>query len=917
MIKKTLTVNGVERTVITDSRCTLANAIRENVGLTGTKVGCGKGECGACSVIMNARLVRSCVVRFEDVPDYSDITTIEGIGTPGNLHALQLAWIVHNGAQCGFCSPGFIVSAKALLDSNRNPTREDVRDWFQKHHNACRCTGYQPIVDAVMDAAGVILGEVNPGDLAFKIPEDGRIWGTRHPRPTAVARVTGTMDYGADLGIKLPKGTLYLALAHSRISHGEILAIDTSEAEKMDGVFTVLTYRDVKGHNRIVASSDNPHNKNDGMDRPILCDRKVFQYGDAVAIVCADTERHAREAAAKVKLDVNELTPYLNAPSAMAPGAREIHPGIPNVFYTMKNIKGGDTGPIMSGAPYVVEGEFYTQRQPHMPVEPDVGFAYMKDDGALVIHSKSTMLHRHHAMIHGGLGIPADKLVLANPPGVGGTFGSKLMPSNEALLGVACLATGRPVVLRFDYEEQQTYTGKRSPFFIRLRMAANADGKLVALVGDWTVDKGPYADFGEFLVQRAAQHLGAGYAIPNIYGEGRVVFTNHCYGSPMRGFGSPEAEFASESLIDVLAEKIGMDPLEFRYRNVYRDGDTTPAGSKPDVIVLPGLIDMLRPLYKTAREKARNESTRERKRGVGVAIGIYKSGLERNDSSEVWLELTDRGVTVYACWEDPGQGGDVGALITTHESLRPLGIAPDQISFVMNDMSIAPNSGPSGASRQQVLTGGAIKAASTLLMAAMRRKDGTYRTYEEMIAESIPTRYVGRHSTEGRPGDMGTGQGVEYPNYMYSLFMAEVEVETATGKTRVLKMTACVDIGVICSRLAVDGQMRGGISQGIGLALSEEFEDVERHSTMTGAGFPFIKDVPDDIELHYQETYRPNGTYGASGCGELPNTCPHGAIVNGIYNACGVRITSLPARPEKVLAGLRAKDRVSETALLC
>jgi aldehyde oxidoreductase len=317
---------------------------------------------------------------------------------------------------------------------------------------------------------------------------------------------------------------------------------------------------------------------------------------------------------------------------------------------------------------------------------------------------------------------------------------------------------------------------------------------------------------------------------------------------------------------------------------------------------------MLRPLYKAALEKARHESTPEKKRGVGIAIGIYKSGLERIDSSEVWLELTDHGVTLYACWEDPGQGGDVGALITAHESLRPIGIAPDRISFVMNDMGIAPNSGPSGASRQQVVTGGAIKAAATLLMEAMRRENGTYRTYEEMIAEGIPTRYVGRHSTQGRPGDTETGQGVHYPNYMYALFMAEVEVEVATGKTRVAKMTACVDIGVICSRLAVDGQMRGGISQGIGFALSEEFEDLERHSTMTGAGFPFIKDVPDDIELHYQETYRPNGTYGASGCGELPNTCPHGAIVNGIYDACGVRITSLPARPEKVLAGLRKKE---------
>ena len=905
MIKKILNVNGVEKTVLAIPDATLANVLRENLFLTGTKIGCGRGECGACSIIMNGEVVRSCIVRLKNVPDHAAVTTIEGVGTPQNLHALQLAWIAHNGAQCGFCSPGFIVSAKALLDENRNPTREEIRDWFQKHHNACRCTGYKPLVDAVMDAARVVRGECEAEDLLFKIPEDGRIWGTRHPRPSALARVTGTLDYGADLGIKLPGDALHLALTQARVSHAEILSIDTTEAEGMPGVFKVLTHKDVKGRNRMISEVHNPHNLSDGLDRPILCDDKIFQYGDAIAIVCADTGAHARAAAAKVKVELRELPPYMSAPAAMAAGAIEIHPGTPNVFYTMRNIKGQDTLPIMAEAPYVVEEEFYTQRQPHMPIEPDVGLAYMKDDGTVVIYSKSTALHRHHAMIHGWIGVPQELLVLANPPGVGSTFGSKLGVTCEALLGVACTATGRPVFLNYDYEQQQTSTGKRSPFFIKLKMAADKDGRLLALEADWTVDHGPYADFAEVLVQRCGQHLGAGYGIPNIYGEGRAVYTNHCWGSPMRGFGSPQAEFASEVLIDALAVKAGMDPLEFRYKNVYRAGDTTPAGSTPDVIVLPGLLDMLRPLYAAALKKARIESTAERKRGVGISIGIYKSGLEFPDSSEAWAELTADGVTIYNSWEDPGQGGDIGSLTCAHESLRPLGIPPERIRLVMNDMSLVPDSGAAGASRQQVITGAAIKMACERLIEAMRKQDGSYRSHDAMIAEGIPTRYAGKHRTHGRPGDIETGQGVEYPNYMYALFMAEVQVETATGKTRVMKMTMCTDVGVICSRLAVEGQMYGGIAQGIGFALSEDFEDIKKHSTMTGAGFPFVKDIPDDIELHFQQTPRPNGTYGAVGCGELPNTSPHAAVVNAIYNACGVRITSLPARPEKVLAGLK------------
>jgi aldehyde oxidoreductase len=907
MIRKVLNVNGVEKVVIVEAGATLAEVLRENLFLTGTKVGCGKGECGACSVIMNGKVIRSCITRMKQVPEGAAITTIEGIGTAQNLHALQIAWIVHNGAQCGFCTPGFIVSAKALLDENTKPSREEVRDWFQMHHNACRCTGYRPCVDAVMDAARVVRGELKLDDLAFKIPSDGKIWGTKHPRPTAVARVTGTLDYGADMGLKLPGRPLYLALAQAEVSHGKILSIDTSEAEKMPGVFKVLTHKDVKGNNRILGIVNMPTNKGNGLDRPILAEDKIFQYGDAVAIVCADTEAEARAAAKKVKIQIEKLPAYMSAPAAMAPDAIEIHPGTPNVYFTIKNIKGEDTKPIMASAPYVLEDSFYVQRQPHMPIEPDVGLAYMNDDGVLTIYSKSTALHLHYAMIQAGIGIAPDKLALANPPGVGGMFGYKLSPTSEAMLGVACMATNRPVVLKYDYYQQQTYTGKRSPFFINLKIAADKTGKLLAMEGDWTVDHGPYAEFGDLLTVRGAQNMGVGYHWPAIRSEGRTVCTNHSWGAAFRAYGAPQSEFASEVLMDKLAEKIGMDPLELRYKNVYREGDTTPSGCAPDVIALPGLIDMIRPKYQEAQKRAKKESTGKKKRGVGVSIGIYGCGTDGPDASEAWAELTADGVTIYDCWEDPGQGGDVGTLITAHEALRPLGISPDKIKLVMNDISLAPNSGPSGASRQQVMTGQAIKHACEQLVSAMGKGNGMFRTYEEMVAEKIPVKYIGKWTAPAVPCDLETGQGNPFSVLQYGVFMAEVEVDTDTGKTRVVKMTLAADVGKVASRLAVDGQLYGGIAQGIGLALSEDFEDIKKHSTMTGAGFPFIKDIPDDIELLYQETPRPHGPFGAGGCGELPLSSPHASIINAIYNACGVRITKLPALPEKILAGLKAK----------
>jgi aldehyde oxidoreductase len=905
MIKRNITLNGMNKTVVADPEASLADVVRAQLGLTGTKVGCGKGQCGSCSVIMDGKLIKSCVTKMKRVKEGSCIVTIEGLGTPDKLHPLQLAWTVHGGAQCGFCSPGFIVSAKALLDENDNPSRDQVRDWFQKNRNACRCTGYKPLVDAVMDAAKVIRGEMTSAELAYKLPLDGRVWGTAYPRPSAVAKVTGTIEYGADVICKMPAGTLHLALVQAKVSHAKILSIDTSEAAKMPGVAKVITHKDVKGKNRITGLITFPTNKGDGWDRPILCDEKVFQFGDAIAIVAADTEANARAAADKVQVSLEELPAYMSAPAAMADDAIEIHPGTPNVYYEQKRAKGADTAPLMASAAHVVEGSYYLQRQPHLTMEPDVGFAYFDDQGSLTIHSKSIGIHLHHAMICAGLGAEPEKLRIVQNP-AGGTFGYKFSPTMEALLGVAAMATGTPVALKYDYYQHITYTGKRSPFFVNLKYGADKDGKIMAMESDWIVDHGPYSEFGDLLTVRGAQFIGAGYGIPNVRGLGQTVCTNHAWGSAFRAYGSPQSFWASESLMDELAVKLGKDPLELRYLNVYRPGDTTPTGQTPEVFSFPEMIDKMRPLYTKALERAKKESTPEKKKGVGVSIGVYGCGLDGPDASEVWLELTEDGVTLSSAWEDHGQGADMGALGTCHEGLRPLGIAPDKIKLVMNDTATVPNSGPSGGSRQQVMTGNAIKNGCEMLLNAMRKPDGKYRTYAEMKAENIPLKYSGKWAASMCTPCDENGQGNPFPVYMYGVFMAEVAVDTKTGKTQVEKYTVVADIGKINNKLVVDGQMYGGVAQGIGLALSEDFEDLKKHTSLVDCGLPFPKDIPDDFTIIYVETPREHGPFGAAGVGELPLTSPHAAVGNAIYHATGVRIRELPALPEKVLAGLQA-----------
>jgi aldehyde oxidoreductase len=905
MLKKTLFLNGAYMTLLVNSDASLADVLRGQLLLTGTKVGCDAGQCGACSVIMDGKVIRSCVTKMKRVPDNAAITTIEGIGTPANLHPLQRAWILHGATQCGFCTPGFIVSAKALLDEQPNPTREGVRDWFQRHRNACRCTGYKQPVDAVMDAAKVLRGEKKVDDLIYKPPADGKVWGTKHPRPSAVAKVTGTLDFGADLGLQLPDDTLYLALVQAKVHHANILSIDTSEAEKMPGVNKVLTYKDIKGDNRIRYILMIPGNRSDGKNRPILCDKKVFRYDDPLAIVCADTEAHAKTAAEKVKVELEELPAYLKVEEAMAEDAIEIHPGTPNVYFVQKIAKGEETEPFFKKADYVVEDEFYEQRQPHMPLEPEVGFAYLNEEGKLVIHSKTCTIYGNHGQIHEGLGIAPDKLIMVQNPS-GADFGHASTITMQPLLGLACLATGKPVFLKYDYRQQQTSTGKRPPCTGKLRLAADKEGRLLAMEEDFSTNFGPYADIGDLTTVFGTQFMGACLDIPNIRGQGRTVSTNHAIGAAFRGMGSTPVQFFTHVLMDELAEKIGIDPLELYYKNVYRPGSTMPTGQAPDVYTLPEMLDILRPKYKAALERRKHESTSNLKQGVGISLGTFICGAPGIDQAQARVALMpDGGVTVYATWEEHGQGADMGVLGTAHEALRPLGTPPEKIGLVMNDTSITPPSMGSLASRSQVVTGNAIRVACEMLLDAMRKEDGTYRTYEEMVRNDIPVEYTGGWSKDDGYVDENC-QGNSNSINQYAVFMAEVEVDTTTGKTKVLKMTCVADIGKINNRLVVEGQFYGSLSQAVGLALSEDFEDVVKHASLVGGGFPYIKDIPDDMELLFVETPRV-GPYGAGGCGEIGLTSPQAAIINAICHACGVRITKLPALPEKVLAALKAK----------
>ena len=908
--KRWLNINGANKAFVCDPDDSLAKVLRQ-MGLTGTKIGCGVGVCGACSVILNGKLVRACIKKMKSIEEYSTVLTVEGIGTPTNPHPIQQAFVTFGGIQCGFCTPGFIVSTYALLQENPSPTREEVRHWFTVNKNACRCTGWKPIIDCVMAAAKVMRGEATIDDITYHVPADGTIYGTAIPRPAALAKATGTCDFGDDIALKMPRNTAYLAPVMPGVHHGKIISIDASEAEAMPGVYKVLTAKDVKGTNTIMMPVPHPRSKIDGFDHKVINDDKIYRYGDVVAVVAAETQELAREAAKKVKVQIEELPAYMSYLEAIAPGAIEIHEGSPNEYLRLPLIKGEDTRDVLDESEYVVEGSFYSTSQPHLIIEPDVVQAYMDDEGTLTIHCKTLALDVFLGVVPPTIGIPADKLRMIENP-TGASFGSSMTQRSACIAGAAAMALGRPVSMTLTYAQHNAFVGKRCAHYSNARLGCDKDGKLTAAEYDFVFDHGAYSEMADMLGSKAQRFPYFGYNVPNVRALVRLGYSNQTYGTPYRSYGNAQSYTMSEAMMDMLAEKAGIDPFEFRYMNMVEEGDLNLNSVPYHEYPFKRMMDAMRPYYnemKAEAEKKNAENIPNKKYGVGIAIGGYNV-TGGADHSEVAIGLDpDGGVTCYNTWEDQGQGSDVGSLVLTHEAVKALGVPVEKIRLVQGDTAQAPLTGAAGANRSHYMAGSAIIDGANKLIAAMKKPDGTYRTYDEMVKEGIPTKYVGVHDTAAicEELDPNTGAGDPTAQYNYCNFMALSEVDTETGVTNVLRYIMFYDIGKVGSVQAVEGQGYGSLVHSLGFALSEEYIDDAKHAQITQCGFRYADDVTDDIELVNLEGPRKNpAPFGSVGCCEGFQSAGHMAIINSIYNACGVRIFDLPAKPAKVKAALDA-----------
>ncbi len=887
MKKINLTINGRPQQVVASSDMVLLDLLRDHLHLTGTKESCDrKGQCGACTVIVNGKAVLSCLTKVTKL-DGADVISVEGLGTPDNPHLIQEAFVLAGAIQCGFCTPGMIMASKALLDKNLDPTDEQIKHALRR--NLCRCTGYAKIIDAVRLAGRFLRGEITPDEIRPK-PTDAKM-GVSHPRPSALAKACGTAQFSAD--INMP-GAAEIAVVRSPHFHATIKSIDCTAAEALPGVIGTMTAKDIKGTNRLKYIVD---------DRPILCEDRVRTLGDAVAIVVAETREQAKVAAGAVKVDYEPLPEVRSPEQALADDAPRIHPERPNLCFSQPLIK-GDADAAFAAANIVVEKHFSTQINHQAPMESENAVAFMEGEGdeeQLVVMGRSINIHLHMAMLQEALGFENIRYEEAFS---GGQFGIKLEVIGEGIAAAAALKFKRPVRYLPSQAESMLITSKRHPFDMQIRLGADSDGHFTALSMDITVDNGAYHSNGNVVINRALNMLTSSYYIPNLKVASKLVYTNNPWGSAARGAGPPQAHYALECAVNMLAKKLDMDTLTLRRLNSLQPGQSKATGYVVDQWAFEGVCDAIKPAYERARKDAAGSaSLGPIKRGVGLGAAAFGIGFPGDKSiSTVELEANDR-VTVYAAAADPGEGNDS---MLSQLAAQVLDLPLDRIRVDTRSTERTAAAGPASGSRITYMVGGATVDALKKLKTAMDEV-GT-STHAAFTAAGKPTRYVGHKTViETAPLDPETGQGPSAESDVHNIQLAEVEINTETGEVKILKLTAAVDSGPIINPNNLEGQMQGGMDMGVGYALRERFEAGKTTDWRTFS-FPTMK-TAFDMEVITRETPRNHGPLGATGVGEMAMVSTAPAVINAIFDACGVWITDLPATPEKVKAAIMAAEK--------
>lgn len=900
-------LNGERMLLHTDPRRRLLDVLRDDLRLTGTKEGCGTGHCGTCYVLVDGEVTKSCLTPLAKVSG-KRVTTIEGIGSPSSPHPLQQAFVRRGAIQCGFCSPGMIIAAKALLDANPRPSPQDVARGLSG--NLCRCTGYTKVIEAVLEAAGILRGDDRP-----RLVEEPRAVGGRVPHLDALAKGTGLATYAADLAME---GMFHAAVLRSPYPHAIIRSIDTAAALNSDGVRAVLTAQDIPGVNRVGRMY---------RDQPVLAEGKVRHVGEPVAVVAATSRLGARRALGKIKVMYSPMEPIFDPTRTLAEEAPRIHEG-GNLLVSYR-IAQGDVAKGFDQADVILEDSFSTTFVEHAYLEPEAGLAYVDEGGILTICSPIQNPHFAQAEIARILGVESEKVRIIHTT-CGGAFGGKLDLSVQGVLALLAHRLQKPVRLVYSRRESFASSAKRHPFRMRYRLGATRDGRLNALQVELVADTGAYASAGPAVLLNATIHASGPYEIPHLLVEGKSVYTNNPYCGAMRAFGVPQVSFAIESMMDMLAQRIGIDPLELRLQNGLGPGARTATGQVlADGPRLGATLEAVGSHWQEYRARRDRLAGRRRvsnvRRGVGVASGWYGIGIRfLANPAEARAELgADGKLNVFSGAADVGQGSStVLAQIAAEELGVPLG----SVNLVSADTATTPDSWATVHSRQTFMSGNAVRAACTALKQSLlamacraleapldeleladsqvfsRRDPQVRASIIELAAlcreAGVPLSHQGRCDLGVAALDPKDGQGTPFQTYAFATQMAEVAVNVLTGEVKVERLVAAHDVGKAINPLAVEGQIQGGVTMGLGFALKEAFIPGETHG-FKDYKIPTTMDMPQILPI-VVESPDPAGPFGAIGVGEIP-LCPVApAIANAIFDACGVRLSDLPLTPDRL-----------------
>lgn len=915
-----LTVNNKSVQVQTLPDRKLLDFLRNDLGLTGSKNGCNSGHCGACTIIMDGRARRACLIRMSRV-DGTQIETIENLVQEGLLHPLQYTFVEEGAVQCGFCTSGMIMASKALLDKNPAPTAEEIKTALKRNGNLCRCTGYINIIKAVQAAGETI----RKGDTPPPIAPEGDHVRTTLLTKDALGRVTGTTLFGDDIRME---GMLYGKILWAEHPHAGILNIDTSEAESMPGVELVVTAKDVPGKNQAGIVE---------RDQPAWAEDKVRYIGDPVATVYAESAAIATEALSKIKVDYKDLPGVFTPQAASQPDAPKIH-AKGNLAHHAK-IERGDVDAAFDKCDVIVEGDFTTPFIEHGFMEPESGIAYPAPDGGVVLKMGTQCAFDVRTQLSEILDLPESKIRVVQLP-MGGAFGGKEDLIIEQHLALGAYKTGKPVKIVLTRPESLRVHVKRHPTWMHYKTGADKDGRVLALETNVIADAGVYMSL-TFDVLENMLVFGAGpYYIPNLRLHGWAWHTNNVLSGAMRGFGANQVAVALEQQLDEITRKLGMDPFDLRILNGLDVGLPTAA----DHVLDKGVVSIKETL-EAARQKFAElvmpEEENNKKVGFGVACGVKNIGFGHAlpEKAGAIIELTSTGkATLLHSQHEYGQGATTGvAQIVATE----LGIPIDDITIIGPDTAQTPPTGPTTASRQTFMTGNATVMACRTLKEELfgRAAEVVERSPDELILQGdrILDPQSGRSVDLAELGDKFVVEKVYTPSataalledapshygqpdfesrpthwcYAYNTQVAIVEVDTRTGAVKVLKIISANDLGNVLNKAAVEGQIHGGVMMGLGYALSEEFvveEGINLTDSLRKCGIPSADAAPEIIPA-LVEVPHPEGPLGAKGFAEAPSLATAPAILNAIYDAVGVRIHDIPADKKKISALLKKNSQ--------